>query len=109
MQHHPPQSFVDLRQYPFLSFDIAYARHDNFTGKPLPGYGYPGAWLHKDAAESILELQQTLKKLELGLLIWDAYRPYRATRHMVSWARRPISLILLKKAISHGVLVIIVG
>ena len=86
MHGHPPQSFVDIRRSSLISFDIAYARTDNFTGNILPGYGQPGAWLHQDAAECLFRTIETLKRLKLGLVVWDAYRPFRATQQMVQWA-----------------------
>ena len=93
----PPQSFIDLKQFPFLSFDIAYARHDNFTGDPLPGYGIAGAWLHEDAAQLLINIHTTLEKLGLKLLIWDAYRPYRATQQMIRWAEQTEQLYLVEE------------
>ena len=86
MHGSPPQSFVDIRRSSFLSFDIGYARKDNFTGNILPGYAQPGAWLHQEAAERLFHTAQTLQKLKLRLLVWDAYRPFRATQQMVQWA-----------------------
>jgi zinc D-Ala-D-Ala dipeptidase len=83
-----PTGFVDLAAaVPELRFEIRYATENNFTGAPLPGYGAPGAWLRADAAAALAAVQEELAREGLGLLIYDAYRPARASRAMVTWAR----------------------
>lgn len=79
-----PPDFVDLRELP-LVFDIAYARSDNFTGAALPGYEAPGAWLHRDAAAALGRIVDALAARRLTLVVFDAYRPVRATEAMVRW------------------------
>ncbi len=53
--------------------DVRYATTNNFTGKKV----YPSArcFLQKEAADALNLVQQELEKQELGLKIWDAYRP----------------------------------
>jgi len=86
-QNKPPSDFKDLKDaIPGVSLDIRYHTPHNFTGSPLPGYGAPGAWLRTEAAQALALVQQDLAKKNLGLVIFDAYRPARATRAMVSWA-----------------------
>ena len=83
----PPAELVDLRVLlPEALFHIGYHQPDNFTGAPLPGYGAPGAWLVAPAAASLQALQARLLEAGLTLLIYDAYRPVRATDAMVAWA-----------------------
>lgn len=82
----PPHPFVDLRlELPGARFRIGYHRADNFTGAQLPGYGAPGAWLLKAAAANIASVNAEFHALGLGLVVYDAYRPRRATVAMVSW------------------------
>lgn len=53
--------------------DVRYATADNFTGKKV----YPSArcFLQEPAALALAKVQDELKKQDLGLKIWDAYRP----------------------------------
>lgn len=82
-----PPGFTDLTAIPGLQFSIGYATPLNFTGAPLPGYASPGAWLRKEAAASIRGLLQKILPAGYGLLIYDAYRPARASAAMITWAR----------------------
>ncbi|MGH7482082.1 MAG: M15 family metallopeptidase [Longimicrobiales bacterium] len=68
--------------------DIRYATTDNFTGRVLPGYEVGAALLRPDAAAALARVQDRLARWNLGLLVWDAYRPVRATLEMVAWAER---------------------
>lgn len=98
----PPEGFVDLTQYiPGLRVDIRYHTADNFTGAPLPGYGVPGAWMHKDAAAALKRVHEGLAAQGLGLLIYDAYRPLRGTLAMVAWAERSGNEALLNGYIAR--------
>jgi len=83
----PPPGFVDLSAHvPGIRLCIGYGRASNFTGAPLPGYGAQGAWLLRPCGNALLPVQESLQKKGLGLLVYDAYRPIRATRAMVVWA-----------------------
>ena len=73
---------------PRIREDIRYATANNFTGAPLPGYEVPGALLRPDAAAALARVQARLERQGYGLLVWDAYRPIRATLGMVDWAER---------------------
>src|SRR5690606_10541890 len=68
--------------------DIRYATADNFTGAPLPGYEEPVALLRPEAGRALERVAAQLRTRGLGLKVWDAYRPVRASRAMVEWARR---------------------
>ena len=83
----PPRGLVDLRDaIPSACFDIRYASSDNFTGAPLPGYETPGAWMTPTAAEALAQVQADLEAEGLSVLVYDAYRPRRASAAMVQWA-----------------------
>ena len=80
---------VDVRDAaPDIRVDARYATADNFTGAPLPGYGANRALLRHEAAAALARVQRRLAADGLGLLVWDAYRPARATRAMVDWTER---------------------
>jgi D-alanyl-D-alanine dipeptidase len=73
---------------PSIVTEIRYATANNFTGAPLPGYAEPRALLRPEAAAALARVQQRLRSEGLGLKVWDAYRPVRATLAMVEWAER---------------------
>jgi D-alanyl-D-alanine dipeptidase len=80
---------VDVRTYaPGIRLDLRYATADNFTGARLPGYCKPIALIRRPAARALGRAQDRLARDGLGLLVYDAYRPARATRAMVRWAER---------------------
>lgn len=68
--------------------DVRYATSDNFTGARLPGYESPHALLRPEVAEALRRVEVRLRGRGLGLKVWDAYRPVRATLAMVDWAER---------------------
>lgn len=85
----PPSGFVDLAsEHPSIRLDIRYATERNFTGEPLPGYREGAAWLTTEAARALGKVQVDLAADGLGLIVFDAYRPKRATLAMVGWAKR---------------------
>ena len=71
-----------------IRVDIRYAGPNNFTGSPLPGYDAPRALLRREAAQALARVQRRLRKQGLSLLVFDGYRPVRATLAMVRWADR---------------------
>lgn len=74
---------------PSIQLDIRYATSRNFIGRPLAGYCSPPlAYLRRGAARDLGRVQRDLAERGLGLEVFDAYRPARATRDMVRWARR---------------------
>jgi zinc D-Ala-D-Ala dipeptidase len=76
--------------------DMRYATSNNFTGAPLPGYLANRAYLRREAAASLARVQRTLRDRGLGIKIFDAYRPVRATLAMVDWTERVNRPDLLK-------------
>ena len=71
-----------------IRVDVRYAGSNNFTGAPLPGYDAPRALLRREAAKALVRVQARLRKQGLSLLVFDGYRPVRATLAMVRWAER---------------------
>lgn len=76
--------------------EMRYATANNFTGAPLPGYSANRAYLRREAATSLASVQRDLRGRGLGLKIFDAYRPVRATLAMVDWTARVNRPDLLK-------------
>jgi D-alanyl-D-alanine dipeptidase len=70
---------------PTIVVEMRYATRNNFTGAPLPGYLANRAFLRREAAQALVRVQRRLRPEGLGLKIFDAYRPVRATLAMVEW------------------------
>lgn len=69
---------VDLADaIPRLALDVRYATSANFMGVPL--YDRPRAYLVRPAAEALARVQQDLARYALGLVVYDAYRPWAVT------------------------------
>src|SRR6266550_1036448 len=88
---------TDVRSLdPTIVVDMRYATSNNFTGAPLPGYLASYAYLRREAAAALARVQRDLRSQGLGLKIFDAYRPVRATLAMVDWTERVNRPDLLK-------------
>jgi D-alanyl-D-alanine dipeptidase len=80
---------TDVRSLdPRIVVDLRYATSNNFTGAPLPGYLANRAFLRREAAAALARVERDLRPQGLGLKIFDAYRPVRATLAMVDWTER---------------------
>jgi zinc D-Ala-D-Ala dipeptidase len=87
---------VDVRSVDStIQVDARYATPANFTGAPLPGYEAPRALLRREAAAALARVQRRLRTGDLGLRVFDGYRPVRATQAMVAWAERTDRRVLL--------------
>jgi len=83
-----PTGFVYVTDYiPNIEVDLRYLGTDNFVGKPINGYKDNKAILTKRATEALLKVENEINKKNLGLKIFDAYRPQRAVNHFQSWAK----------------------
>ena len=77
---------VDLaRLDPRLRFDIRYATSANFMGRVL--YPVARAVAQRPVAEALSRVQTRAETAGYGLLILDAYRPWRITKAM--WDQTP--------------------
>jgi D-alanyl-D-alanine dipeptidase len=85
-----PQDFVYLRDVaPSILQDMRYAGPNNFTGKPVPGYEAPECILKRGAAEALKRAQVNAEKQGFSLKVYDCYRPVRAVRAFLAWAKAP--------------------
>jgi D-alanyl-D-alanine dipeptidase len=83
-----PPGFVLLSDLaPSIRQDIRYAGSNNFTGRPVPGYAAGQCWLRQEAASALALAQVDALKQGLTLVVYDCYRPQRATRAFMEWAR----------------------
>lgn len=90
LPHDPAASatpdLVDLaRLDPRLRFDIRYATPANFMGRVL--YPLARAVAQRPVAEALSRVQTRAEAAGYGLLIFDAYRPWRITKAM--WDQTP--------------------
>jgi D-alanyl-D-alanine dipeptidase len=67
--------------------ELRYATTNNFTKAKLPGYEGNHAYLRDEAAAALALVNEDLHHQGLGLKIFDAYRPVRATDAMVKWTQ----------------------
>ncbi|HMG93150.1 MAG TPA: M15 family metallopeptidase [Chryseolinea sp.] len=74
----PDKELIDLKTFvPGLALDIRYATTNNFTGEKI--YNLARAYSRKPVAIALKKIQADLKLQGLGIKIFDAYRPYKAT------------------------------
>ncbi len=96
LRRSPPPGFVRLSEaLPGVVLAPRYGTADNFTGAPLPGYGAPQLWARSEAAAALAQVRELLAQDGLDIIIYDAYRPRRASAAMVAWTRRTGQTALL--------------
>lgn len=84
----PPHDFIRLADIaPNVKQDIRYASDNNFTGRPVPGYAAPQCWLRREVAEALAAAQKEAESEGLRLVVYDCYRPQRATKAFIAWAQ----------------------
>lgn len=78
VRENPKNELVDIEELiRGVVLDIRYATGNNFTGEQI--YDRAKAYARRPVASALAEVQAELKKEGLGIKIFDAYRPYRAT------------------------------
>ena len=63
---------------PSFKLDIRYATDNNLVGRPV--YTEARAFLQRPAAEALVNVNNELKPLGFGLMIFDGYRPWSVTK-----------------------------
>ncbi len=81
---------------PDIILDLRYLTNHNFLGVPVDGYKTEKCYITKIAADSLAKVQAELRKFNLTLKVYDAYRPQRAVDQFVRWAN-DLSDTLTKK------------
>lgn len=69
---------VNLAAIPGLKFDLRYATDNNCFSAPL--YEDSKAYLNKSAAEALERVAKRMSDYGFGLVIWDAYRPWKVSK-----------------------------
>lgn len=71
---------IDLGLHiPHIRFELHYASNENFTGKRMYPADTKTTFLRVEPAKALEALSKELEQRGLGMLIWDAYRPYSVT------------------------------
>jgi D-alanyl-D-alanine dipeptidase len=87
IQPERPKSFQRVtRLDSSIRSDMRYASDQNFVGRPIAGYLAPVCYLANPAALALVEVHQGLLAQGYGLIVFDCYRPERATNDFVQWA-----------------------
>jgi D-alanyl-D-alanine dipeptidase len=77
---------VDIKEInPRIIVDIKYATEDNFTKKKL--YESNKCFLRRSTAFKLDTVQRKLEGMNLGLKVWDCYRPFAVQQ--ILWAILP--------------------
>jgi D-alanyl-D-alanine dipeptidase len=85
-----PAGFVYLADIdPTIVQDIRYAGAHNFIGRPVAGYEAAECIATEKAARALAKVQAQLKSKNLSLIVWDCYRPTRATAEFIRWSKDP--------------------
>jgi hypothetical protein len=80
--------FVD-ELVPGIRWDAKYATWDNFTGRPVDGYGANRIVGSKALCAALEDARDEAASLGFGLLLWDGYRPQRAVDRFLRWSKQP--------------------
>lgn len=83
-----PQSFKDVQnEITTVVLDVRYFGKDNFVGSRVEGYKAPKVYLTNETITALKKVQEELNKKQLGLKLFDGYRPQKAVDHFVRWAK----------------------
>jgi len=94
-----------------IRWDAKYATADNFTGRPVEGYGTNRIVGTKALCAALRRAQERAESIGFGLLLWDGYRPQRAVDAFLRWAAEPEDAVIKARhhpgisraeMISHG-------
>jgi D-alanyl-D-alanine dipeptidase len=83
-----PPGFIRLAEVaPTIVQEMRYAGSDNFTGRPVPGYGAADCWARRETANALAKVAAAAAGKGYRLVVYDCYRPQRATDAFVRWAK----------------------
>ena len=83
-----PEGFVYLKDIaPEIQNSVRYAEEENFTGRILDGYLKPVIIITKEAGVALKKANDDFLKEGFEIVIYDAYRPRKASEDMVKWAK----------------------
>lgn len=81
-------NFVNLKEIiPNIIVELRYFTDYNFIGKKVSGYENNIAYVTKECAQALKEVEEEVKKKDYTIKIYDAYRPNMATKHFLRWSK----------------------
>lgn len=75
-----------------VHLDIRYATANNFMHRVL--YPSPRAFLVREAAEALRAASDEFRDVGLGIVVWDAYRPFSITREFWDQTRQDLRIFV---------------
>ncbi|RSM82612.1 D-Ala-D-Ala dipeptidase VanX [Kibdelosporangium aridum] len=72
-----------------IRWDSKYATWDNFTGRPVDGYVANRIVGTRALCAALKKAVEEAAALGFGLLLWDGYRPQRASDCFLRWSQQP--------------------
>ncbi|MEN9952172.1 MAG: hypothetical protein RLZZ520_440, partial [Bacteroidota bacterium] len=80
IQANPKLELIELKTaVPHIRYDLKYATTDNFTSVRLYPSNTQNTFLRQEPAQALAKIAKVLEAKGLGILVWDAYRPYHVT------------------------------
>jgi D-alanyl-D-alanine dipeptidase len=80
IQANPKLELIELKTaVPHIRYDLKYATTDNFTSVRLYPSNTQNTFLRQEPAQALAQIAKVLEAKGLGILVWDAYRPYHVT------------------------------
>ncbi len=77
----PKLKLIELKSIiPNIQYDLKYATKDNFTKVRLYPAQTNQTFLRKEPADALSKVAIELTQKGIGILVWDAYRPYHITQ-----------------------------
>uniref|UniRef100_A0A914P2Y5 D-Ala-D-Ala dipeptidase n=1 Tax=Panagrolaimus davidi TaxID=227884 RepID=A0A914P2Y5_9BILA len=81
-----PEDFVYLKDIdPTIMQNMMYYSGQNFVGERISGYKAPCAILTRAAALALKKVQSEVKSDGYSLIVFDAYRPAKASAYFQKW------------------------
>ncbi|MFS4482976.1 M15 family metallopeptidase [Hyunsoonleella sp. 2307UL5-6] len=72
---------------PDIEVELRYFGTHNFVGQQIDGYTNNCLILTEETLSALKKVQKDLKGKNLGLKVYDGYRPQRAVNHFIRWAK----------------------
>ncbi|HUX78570.1 MAG TPA: M15 family metallopeptidase [Alphaproteobacteria bacterium] len=90
-----PENFVYLQDIdPTILQEVRYALSHNFMGRPVTSYNSPIIIVTEAVALALKAVQEELKPFNLGLKVYDGYRPQDAVDAFAKWAEDPTDQLM---------------
>jgi len=77
-----------------IQYDMRYAGHNNFLGRPVTGYDAEECILTTPAAEALTLVQEAVNTIGYSLKVYDCFRPQRAVNDFMQWAADPDDVLM---------------